>query len=41
MTPEAIRQLVADNVTAALESRAANMANAYNPLETLSLVKFL
>ena len=31
MTLEAIRQLVANSVTVALESRAANMANADNP----------
>lgn len=41
MTPDAIRQLVADSVTTVLESRAANMANANNPLETPSREKFL
>nr|GFA54065.1 hypothetical protein [Tanacetum cinerariifolium] len=30
MTPAAIRQLVADSVTVALEAQAANMANADN-----------
>ena len=41
MTQDAIRQQVADSVTAALESWAANMANADNPLETPSLEKFM
>nr|GEY08088.1 retrovirus-related Pol polyprotein from transposon TNT 1-94 [Tanacetum cinerariifolium] len=41
MTQAAIRKLVADSVTAALEAQAATMANANNPYRNTVLLEFL